>query len=79
MGLMVYSLDNVPKEAKRDYYIYLLDYGWDWQCSISDILNKNFAKMSEISAKNSVVERSVFLGFEAEFECVGYAQKMNET
>lgn len=52
---MVYSLENVPKNVNRDYYIYLLDYGWSWKCSISDILSKNFEKMSAISAQNSAV------------------------
>lgn len=55
MGLMVYSLENIPKEANRDYYIYLLDYGWGWDGSINDILSKNFEKMSIISSTNSAV------------------------
>lgn len=55
MGLMVYSLENIPKEASRDYYIYLLDYGWDWNNPISKILSENFEKMSSISAQNSAV------------------------
>lgn len=28
MGLYVQSLNNIPQSAHRDYYIYLLDYGW---------------------------------------------------
>lgn len=55
MGLMVYSLENIPKEAERDYYVYLLDYGWDWDNPISKILNDNFEKMSKFSANNSAV------------------------
>lgn len=55
MGLMVYSLENIPKEASRDYYIYLLDYGWGWCNSINSILSENFEKMSSISAQNSAV------------------------
>lgn len=55
MGLMVYSLENIPKETNRDYYIYLLDYGWSWNSSINDILTSNFEKMSKISSTNSAV------------------------
>lgn len=55
MGLMVYSLENIPKEADRNYYVYLLDYGWGWGGSINDILSKNFEKMSTISSTNSAV------------------------
>lgn len=55
MGLMVYSLENIPKETNRDYYIYLLDYGWSWDSSINDILTSNFEKMSKISSTNSAV------------------------
>ena len=29
MGLVIHSIAEFPKEAKRDYYIYLLDYGWN--------------------------------------------------
>lgn len=53
MGLMIYSLDNIPAGAKRNYFIYLLDYGWTEP--ISEILNKNFEKMSKIAAENKAV------------------------
>lgn len=53
MGLMIYSLDNIPAGAKRDYFIYLLDYGWTEP--ISEILNKNFEEMSKIAAENKAV------------------------
>lgn len=26
MGLLVYSLENIPKSKNRDYFIYLLEY-----------------------------------------------------
>ena len=29
MGLMVHSLEEIPRNVERNYYIYLLDYGWD--------------------------------------------------
>lgn len=53
MGLMIYSLDNIPAEAHRDYFIYLLDYGWDEP--ISNILNKNYDEMAKIAAENRAV------------------------
>lgn len=53
MGLMIYSLDNIPAGAKRDYFIYLLDYGWTEP--ISEILNKNLEEMSKIAAENKAV------------------------
>src|SRR5271157_1883301 len=53
MGLMVYSLQNIPESKNRDYLIYLLDYGWDEP--ISKALRDNFDKMAEIAAKNRAV------------------------
>lgn len=53
MGLMIYSLDNIPTGAKRDYFIYLLDYGWAEP--ISEISNKNFEEMSKRAAENKAV------------------------
>lgn len=63
MGLMIYSLDNIPENANRDYFIYLLDYGWDEP--IRNILNRNFEKMANIAAKNSAV---VIKGIAEHFE-----------
>jgi len=28
MGLIVKSLDDLPETSDREYFIYLLDYGW---------------------------------------------------
>ena len=53
MGLMIHSLDNIPKSARRDFFIYLLDYGW--QEPISQALRDNFDKMAEIASKNRAV------------------------
>lgn len=55
MGLMVYSLEDIPQEANRDYYVYLLDYGWDWNNSIYNIFINNMKKLSELSSKNSAI------------------------
>jgi hypothetical protein len=53
MGLMVYSLSNIPCSANRDYFIYLLDYGWDEP--IAKALRENFDKMATIAASNKAV------------------------
>lgn len=53
MGLMIHSLDNIPESARRDYFIYLLDYGWDEP--ISEALRRNFDKMAEESSTNGAV------------------------
>jgi hypothetical protein len=53
MGLMIHSLDNIPKSARRDFFVYLLDYGW--QEPISQALRDNFDKMAEIASKNKAV------------------------
>lgn len=53
MGLMIHSLDNIPESARRDYFIYLLDYGW--KEPISDTLRSNFDNMAHESANNRAV------------------------
>lgn len=53
MGLMIYSLDHIPLEAQRDYFIYLLDFGWDEP--ISNIINRNYDNMAKIAADNKAV------------------------
>ena len=55
MGLMVHSLEGIPDDHHRDYFIYLLDYGWDEP--LSEALRKNFGKMATIASeqKNAVV------------------------
>jgi len=55
MGLMVHSLEGIPEEHQRDYFIYLLDYGWDEP--LSEALRKNFKNMALLASqqKNAVV------------------------
>lgn len=54
MGLMIHSLGEVPANAERDYYLYLLDYGW--KEPIGDALRGNFENMADRASKtNSVV------------------------
>lgn len=55
MGLMVHSLEGIPEQHHRDYYIYLLDYGWNEP--LSDALRSNFGKMAILASEqeNAVV------------------------
>lgn len=63
MGLYVHSLDNIPESARRDYFIYLLDYGWDEP--LGEALIKNYPKMAAISSENNAV---VIKGTSAHFQ-----------
>ena len=61
MGLYVHSLIELPLDAKRNYYIYLLDYGWSEP--LGNALINNFDKMADIASKNNaIVIRSVERG-----------------
>lgn len=53
MGLHVHSLENVPKTENRDYFIYLLDYGWHEP--LANTIQDNFNKMATFAAKNRAV------------------------
>lgn len=50
MGLMVHSLEVLSKEATRDYFIYILDYGWDEP--IVNVLQRNFQNLARWSSQN---------------------------
>jgi hypothetical protein len=53
MGLMIHSLTETPSNVEREYYIYLLDYGWDEP--LAEAMYKNFGRMAEIASKNEAV------------------------
>jgi hypothetical protein len=57
MGLMIHSLGELPANVERDYYVYLLDYGWEE--AASDATYTNFARMAEVASKNNA---AVFRG-----------------
>lgn len=52
---MVHSLESIPEEHHRNYFIYLLDYGWSEP--LSDALKNNFGNMANLASekKNAVV------------------------
>jgi hypothetical protein len=53
MGLWVHSLGEVPANAERDYYLYVLDYGWDEP--LSRVLNQNLQRMMDLASRNEAV------------------------
>lgn len=58
MGLMIHSLGEIPADVERDYFVYLLDYGWDEP--LGEVLVKNFDRMADqASRNNSVVLRGL--------------------
>ena len=62
MGLMIHSLEGLSEGHHRDYFIYLLDYGWEEP--LSDALRKNFGKMADLASKkeSAVVIMSTEVG-----------------
>jgi hypothetical protein len=53
MGLYVQSLANIPTNHHRDYFIYLLDYGWAEP--LGEALVANYEKMASLAAENNAV------------------------
>jgi hypothetical protein len=50
MGLMIHNLELLSENAIRDYFVYILDYGWDEP--LSNVIRRNFDKLSN-QASNS--------------------------
>ena len=61
MGLKVHSLGRLSAEIDREYFVYLLDYGWDEPLSRS--LRSNFDKMASLASRNNAI---VIAGFDGE-------------
>jgi len=59
---MIHSLEGLPDKHNRDYFIYLLDYGWEEP--LSDALRKNFSQMANLASENnnSVVIMGALVG-----------------
>jgi hypothetical protein len=53
MGLYVHSLERLPADLERDYYVYVLDYGWEEP--IGEALRQNFSRMADLAARNRAV------------------------
>jgi hypothetical protein len=53
MGLVISSLNNFPYKRLRDYYVYLLEYGFD--DPVGSALMDNFWHMAKMASKNKAV------------------------
>lgn len=53
MGLYVYTLGNLPSEAERDYFVYMLDYGWHEP--LAEAMRANFTNMMRLASKSKAV------------------------
>lgn len=62
MGLKVHSLGEVPADASRRYYLYLLDYGWEEP--LGKALRDNFDNMADAASRH---DAAVVLGLGNEF------------
>jgi len=51
MGLYVHSLGEVPSGAKRNYYVYLLDYGWDEP--LGEAIRANIPQMADRASRSN--------------------------
>ena len=59
MGLVIRSLDDLPDESDREYYIYLLDFGWNEP--LGQALKDNFDRIAtSVSNHKGVVIRRSF-------------------
>jgi hypothetical protein len=62
MGLKIHSLSELPEEASRGYYVYLLDYGWEEP--LGKALRDNFDRMAEVASRH---DAAVLMGLGNEF------------
>ena len=53
MGLYVHSIGELPGEAYRSYYVYLLDYGWDE--TFGDAVRRNLPRMADMASRSDAV------------------------
>ncbi|NQV70767.1 MAG: hypothetical protein HQ498_12145 [Pseudohongiella sp.] len=58
MGLHIHSLGNVSISDNRDYFVYMLDYGWHEP--LAEAMRENFTNMARLASKtNSIVVAGV--------------------
>ena len=53
MGLYIHNLSHLPMDFGRDYYLYVLDYGWDEP--LGEALRINFRRMADLAAKHKAI------------------------
>ena len=76
MGLFVHSLGELPVEAERGYYIYLLDYGWHEP--LGETLRENFPEMARQASKNDAIVLQGTVGSHFEDEVLSWHHINNE-
>lgn len=70
MGLYVHSLAEIPTDAHRAYYVYLLDYGWEE--SLGHAVHTNLPKMADMASRNNAVVIHGPRGFHFEDEVLSW-------
>ena len=70
MGLMIHSLGELPLQAKRGYYVYVLDYGWNEP--LGEALHRNFEKMAALASHSDAVVIRGVVGSHFEDEVLSY-------
>jgi hypothetical protein len=53
MGLYVHSLGEIPVNAERAYYVYLLDYGWEEP--LGSAVRANLPRMADLASRSNAV------------------------
>ncbi len=53
MGLYVHNIGNLPVDDKRNYFLYVLDYGWHEP--LAQALRENFTNMARMASKTKSV------------------------
>jgi hypothetical protein len=53
MGLLIHSPGELPVNVEHDYYVYLLDRGWDEP--LADALYQNFPRMAGLAVRHDAV------------------------
>ena len=53
MGLYVHNIGNLPVDDTRQYFLYVLDYGW--QDPLTDALVANFRNMARMASETKSV------------------------
>ena len=53
MGLMIHSLEQIPENIEREYFLYLLDYGWAEP--LSETIKNNFSLIADNASRNNAI------------------------
>jgi len=76
MGLHIHSLGELPANAERAYYVYLLDYGWHEP--LGEALRNNFIEMARLASEHDAVVLQGTVGSHFEDEVLSWHHINNE-